>query len=148
VCSDGTGTEEAGQYGPLVEERTKHVLAWARKTQWTLISFLDHISRIMKTLPNKSSCDSKESSICKKEVKKCSCILDILSCQEDCTVEFDATIREIFLPYDVKRRNKIHVPSHCDYLFFSKHLQGERAQDLLKELVSHGCEEDDDNDVR
>ena len=143
---DGIGTEKLWQHGPLVEEKLKAVVAWARKTQWNLISFLNHVSKIIKSLQSNTNLDVKaDNSIYEEKVRKCSCILDISSFREDCIVEFDAIIREIFLPYDVKGSNNNGVSSHREYLLFSSHLDGRHARELLKELVSYECEEDNDN---
>ena len=143
---DGIGTEKLWQHGPLVEEKAKDVVAWARKTQWNLIFFLNHVSKIIKSLPSNTGLDVKaDSSKYEEKVRKCSCILDISSFQEDCIVEFDAIIREIFLPYDVKGSNNNGFSTHCEYLLFSSHLDGKHAQELLKELVSYECEEGNDN---
>lgn len=72
------------------------------------------------------------------QVRKCSSILEALSIEDYCVVEFYATVGEMFLTCG--SRSGDSTPNYDGCLLFSKNLLGRKAEGILKELLCLGCE--------
>lgn len=140
---------KAWQHGPLLKERFKTIVGWAQNTQQSFLSLLNRISRFSYLQENTQqihgvACKNVEmrgemdTSAPKVQVRKCSSIVEALSMQDHCVVEFYATIGEIFLTCG--SRSGDPTLSHDGSLLFSKNLFGKEAEGTLKELLCFGCE--------
>eukprot|EP01018_Ginkgo_biloba_P005158 Gb_13658 [translate_table: standard] len=137
------GTEkliEKSQMGTAMREKLKMVIAWARHTQYILLSYLDDMRQHTER-PHKVEANGKsyKNWLCNKitNLRHCSSIAEVACLTESHLVTFFGNIGEVCLPCNV-RKFDMGLPLK-NWIFVSKRLLGQMDNEITKAFLCTGC---------
>ncbi|XP_059072769.1 uncharacterized protein LOC131078675 isoform X2 [Cryptomeria japonica] len=131
---------ERALVGITVKKKLKIVIAWAKDTQSTFLSYLDSMRKYNNKLHNgDANQTSYKNWLCseKKELIHCSSIGEVVLLKELSLVRFFGKIGEICLPHNTRKLDTIL--SVEDWIFVSKTFRGLTDKSIAKAFVCKGC---------